>query len=91
MIQAIETPIEAPPELSNKDMYALMYLLLAKVGTIEIPQTVFDSAPGPEVLQIARQWDSVQKVWRFFVQRKPRDKKPKLFIPKKPGIITSSQ
>jgi len=73
---------EKTPVLSGKDMNSLLYLLLGKVGTIEIPQEVFDSAPGPEVLKIERQWDSTHKVWRFFHKKKPSKRKPKLKLSK---------
>jgi len=66
--------------LSGKDMNALLYLLLGKVGTIEIPQEVFDSAPGPEVLKIERQWDNTNKIWRFFNKKKPSNRKSKLIL-----------
>jgi hypothetical protein len=66
------------PVLSGKDMSTLLYLLLGKVGTIEIPQEVFENAPGPEVLKIERQWDGVNKIWRFFNKKKPSKRKSKL-------------
>lgn len=70
------------PELTGKDMNALMYILLQKVGTVEIPQEVFDTAPGPDKLRIERQWDVNKKVWRFFIFRKVRQK-PLLLLPPK--------
>jgi len=73
---------EKTPVLSGKDMNALLYLLLGKVGTIEIPQEVFDSAPGPEVLKIERQWDDTNKIWRFFNKKKPSNRKSKLRLKK---------
>lgn len=69
---------EKTPELSGKDMSTLLYLLLGKVGTIEIPQEVFDTAPGPDVLKIERQWDATHKVWRFFNKKKPSKRKNKI-------------
>ena len=84
-----EDTTEDIPVLSGKDMNALVYLLLGKVGTIEIPQAVFDEAPGPEVLQIERQWDGTNKVWRFFNKKKPSNRKPKLVLPRK-GLTLSN-
>ena len=77
--------LEDAPVLSGKDMSTLMYLLLGKIGTIEIPQEVFDNAPGPDVLKIEMQWDETNKTWRFFIKKKPknRKRKPKLVLPKK--------
>lgn len=77
------------PILSGKDMNVLLYLLLNKVGTIEIPQEVFDNAPGPDVLTMERQWDGTNKVWRFFIKKKPRKRKPKLVLPRK-GLTLSN-
>lgn len=84
---------EKTPVLSGKDMNVLMYLLLGKVGTIEIPQEVFDNAPGPDVLAMERQWDGTNKIWRFFVKKKPknRKRKPKLALPqRKRGLMLSN-
>ena len=74
--------LEDTPVLSGKDLNVVMYLLLGKVGTIEIPQEVFDTAPGPEELAIERQWDGTNKIWRFFIKKKPknRKRKPKLVL-----------
>jgi hypothetical protein len=68
---------EKTPVLSGKDMNTLLYLLLGKVGTIEIPQEVFDNAPGPEELTMERQWDGTNKIWRFFIKKKPKNRKRK--------------
>jgi len=68
---------EKTPVLSGKDINTLMYLLLDKVGTIEIPQEVFDTAPGPDVLATERQWDGTNKIWRFFIKKKPKNRKRK--------------
>jgi len=83
--------LEKAPVLSGKDMSTLMYLLLSKVGMIEIPQGVFDTAPGPEVLTTERQWDETNKTWRFFIKKKPknRKRKPKLVLPKKRLILSN--
>jgi hypothetical protein len=79
------------PVLTGKDMNALMYLLLGKVGTIEIPQEVFDTAPGPERLKIEMQWDGTNKTWRFFIMRKrSKNKKPNLILPRNRGIVTTT-
>jgi hypothetical protein len=78
---------EKTPVLSGKDMNTLLYLLLGKVGTIEIPQEVFGNAPGPEKLKIEMQWDETHKVWRFFNKKKPKNRKPKLVLPKKRVIL----
>jgi hypothetical protein len=80
------------PVLSGKDMNALMYLLLKQVGTIEIPQEVFESAPGPEVLRIEMQWDKTNKVWRFFIMRKRNKAKAgkNLILPRSKGSIISN-
>ena len=76
---------DAVPVLSGKDMNTLVYLLLGKIGTIEIPQEVFDNAPGPDVLAMERQWDGTNKIWRFFIKKKPknRKRKPKLGLTKR--------
>jgi len=76
---------EKTPVLSGKDMNTLVYLLLGKVGTIEIPQEVFDNAPGSDVLAMERQWDGTNKIWRFFIKKKPknRKRKPKLVLPRR--------
>jgi hypothetical protein len=76
---------EKTPVLSGKDMSTLLYLLLSKVGTIEIPQEVFDNAPGPEELTTERQWDGTNKIWRFFIKKKPKNRKPRLVLPKRIG------
>jgi hypothetical protein len=84
--------LEDAPVLSGKDMNTLMYLLLGKVGTIEIPQEVFDSAPGPDKLKIEMQWDETHKIWRFFIKKKPknRNRKPKLVLPRRKKVILSN-
>jgi hypothetical protein len=82
---------EKTPVLSGKDMNTLVYLLLGKVGTIEIPQEVFDTAPGPEKLTMERQWDGTNKIWRFFIKMKPknRKRKPKLALPRKRIMLSN--
>jgi hypothetical protein len=75
------------PVLTGKDMNALLYLLLDKVGTIEIPQEVFNSVPGPERLKIEMQWDGVNKVWRFFIMRNRTKKKNNLILHRNRGKI----
>jgi hypothetical protein len=82
--------VEEIPVLSGKDMSTLMYLLLGKVGTIEIPQEVFDNAPGPEKLKLEMQWDENNKVWRFFIKSKPSKRKPKLVLPRKKKVVLSN-
>lgn len=79
--------LEDAPVLSGKDMNTLMYLLLGKVGTIEVPQEVFDNAPDPEELTIERQWDGTHKIWRFFIKKKPSNRKPKLVLPKRKKVV----
>ena len=81
--------LEDAPVLSGKDMNTLMYLLLGKVGTIEIPQEVFDNAPAPDKLKIEMQWDENNKVWRFFIKKKPSKRKPKLVLPKKRLVLSN--
>jgi len=70
--------LENVPVLSGKDMNTLLYLLLNKVGTIEIPQEVFEDAPKPEILKIEMQWDDTNKIWRFFNKRKRKKRKNRL-------------
>lgn len=74
------------PVLTGKDMNALLYLILKKLGTIEIPQEVFDTAPGPDKIKIEMQWDAVNRIWRFFVKRQIR-KKPELHLPQHKRLI----
>jgi hypothetical protein len=66
---------------------------LKQVGTIEIPQEVFDTAPGPEVLKIEMQWDKTNRKWRFFIMRKRvknKNTSKDLIVPRNRGIITTS-
>lgn len=87
------TPENDPsiPELAGKDMMVVMFLLLKKVGMIQIPQEVFDNVPEDVNLHIERQWDGVNKVWRFFVRedRKRGKVKPHLHLPADKKVITN--
>ena len=82
--------LDNAPVLSGKDMNALLYLLLQRLGTIEIPQEVFDSAPGPEKIKVEMQWDGTNRIWRFFIKRKPRDRRPKLILPHNRGLVATN-
>jgi hypothetical protein len=81
-----ETP-DTPP-FTGKDLNALVWFLLKTTGMVEMPQDVLDAAPGPDVLKIERQWDGVNKVWRFFVPRRDGKKLSKMFLPPKKKLIT---
>lgn len=82
------TSPEKAPELTPQNLWVVMYLLLARIGTLEIPQDIFDQSPGPDKLPIERQWDGVNKVWRFFIKRKPSQRKPRLILPNR-HVITN--
>lgn len=86
-IPVIDDAEETPP-FTGKDLNAVMWLLLKTVGMVEIPLDVLNAAPGPDILKIERQWDGVNKVWRFFVPRKEGKKHSKLFLPRKKKLIT---
>lgn len=79
---------EETPPFTGKDLNAVMWFLLKTVGTLEMPIDVLNAAPGPDILKIERQWDGVNKVWRFFVPRKEGKKLSKLFVPRKKKLIT---
>lgn len=77
---------ETPP-FTGKDLNAVFWLLVRHSGGISIPKEVLDAAPGPDQLQVERQWDEVNQTWRIFVPRKEAKAKSKLFLPQRRKII----